>query len=100
MYLVRGELRTAYGIAERLLRRAQSVPDPALLLLAHYALARISHQDLKRAGDQEKSCRDRFLARSERRCEQLCVGRQRFQGCYQGLSRIVSKLLPRRTGSL
>ncbi len=39
MYLVRGELRTAYGIAERLLRRAQSVPDPALLLLAHYALA-------------------------------------------------------------
>jgi hypothetical protein len=48
---------------------------------ANERLARISHQDLKRAGDQEKSCRDRFLARSERRCEQLCVRRQRFQGC-------------------
>ncbi len=58
---------------------SRSLPNGARR--ARSPLARISHQDLKRAGDQEKSCRDRVLARNERRCEQLCVGRQRFQGC-------------------
>jgi class 3 adenylate cyclase/predicted ATPase len=38
MYLVRAELRTAYELAERLLRQAQIVHDPALLLHAHLAL--------------------------------------------------------------
>ena len=33
VYLLRGELRTAYELAEQLLRRAQSAHDPALLLL-------------------------------------------------------------------
>jgi len=38
MYLVRGELRTAYELAERLLRRAQNAHEPALLMNARYAL--------------------------------------------------------------
>ena len=37
-YLVRGESQTAYALGEQLLRAAQSVQDPALLLEAHYAL--------------------------------------------------------------
>jgi class 3 adenylate cyclase/predicted ATPase len=43
MYLLRGELRTAYELAERLLRRAQSAHDPALLLYAHDALGQTSY---------------------------------------------------------
>ena len=35
MYFIRGELRTAYELAEQLLRRAQEAHRPALLLLAH-----------------------------------------------------------------
>jgi predicted ATPase len=35
VYLVRGELRTAYELAERLLWRAQGAHDPALLASAH-----------------------------------------------------------------
>ncbi len=38
MHLVRGELRTAYELAERLLWRAQGAHDPALLMYARYAL--------------------------------------------------------------
>jgi predicted ATPase len=38
VYLLRGELRTAYELAEQLLRRAQSAHDPALSIYAHYAL--------------------------------------------------------------
>ncbi len=38
MHVVRSELRTAHELAERLLRRAQSAGDPALLLYAHDAL--------------------------------------------------------------
>jgi class 3 adenylate cyclase/predicted ATPase len=38
VYLLRGELRTAYELAEQLLRRAQSAHDPALPMYAHYAL--------------------------------------------------------------
>jgi predicted ATPase len=38
MYLVRGELRRAYELAEQLLRRAQSAHDPALHLYARFAL--------------------------------------------------------------
>ena len=38
VYYLRGELRTAYELAEQLLRRAQSAHDPALLLYAHHAL--------------------------------------------------------------
>jgi predicted ATPase len=34
VHLLRGELRTAYELAERLLRRAQSAHDPALLMYA------------------------------------------------------------------
>jgi class 3 adenylate cyclase/predicted ATPase len=37
MYLVRGELRTAYELADRLLQRAQSTHDPALLMYAQMA---------------------------------------------------------------
>ena len=37
-YLVRGESQTAYALGEQLLRAAQSVQAPALLLEAHYAL--------------------------------------------------------------
>jgi predicted ATPase len=36
--LLRAELRTAYELAEQLLRRAQSAHNPALLLYARYAL--------------------------------------------------------------
>ena len=36
VYLVRGELRRAYELAEQLLRRAQSAHDPALLMYAQY----------------------------------------------------------------
>jgi class 3 adenylate cyclase/predicted ATPase len=39
VYHVRGEFRQARKLAERLLERAQSVHDPALLLSARYALA-------------------------------------------------------------
>ena len=38
VYLVRNELRTAYELADRLLRRAQTAQDPALLVFAHMAL--------------------------------------------------------------
>ena len=38
MYLLRGQLRKAYDLAEHLLRLAQSTFDPALLLLAESAL--------------------------------------------------------------
>lgn len=38
VHAYRGESRTAHQLAERLLRRAQSAQDPALLLLAHDAL--------------------------------------------------------------
>ena len=37
-YVVRGELQTARELGEQLLSLAQSVQDPALLLMAHYAL--------------------------------------------------------------
>jgi class 3 adenylate cyclase/predicted ATPase len=36
--LLRAQLRTAYELAEQLLRRAQSEQDPALLMFAHLAL--------------------------------------------------------------
>jgi predicted ATPase/class 3 adenylate cyclase/ribosomal protein L40E len=38
MRLLRGEFRTAYDIAEELMRRAQSVNDPTMLQYAHHAL--------------------------------------------------------------
>jgi predicted ATPase len=38
MHLLRGELQTACELAEQLLRRAQSVPDPTQLMYAHHAL--------------------------------------------------------------
>ncbi len=38
VYLVRGELRTAYELAERLLQRAQRAREPALLMYARYSL--------------------------------------------------------------
>jgi predicted ATPase/class 3 adenylate cyclase len=38
VYFTRGELRTAYELAEQLLRLAQRARDPALLLYAHLAL--------------------------------------------------------------
>jgi class 3 adenylate cyclase/predicted ATPase len=41
MYFVRGELRTAYELAEQLLRRAQSAHDPAQLTHGHAALGNI-----------------------------------------------------------
>ncbi len=41
MYFVRGELRTAYELAEQLLRRAQSARDPAQLTHGHAALGNI-----------------------------------------------------------
>ena len=43
MYLLRGESRRAYELAERLLRQAQSVRDPALLLYARRALGITSY---------------------------------------------------------
>ena len=43
MYLVRGELRRAYELAEQLLRRAQGTDDPALLLYALMALGMTSY---------------------------------------------------------
>jgi predicted ATPase len=42
MYFVRGELRTAYKLAERLLRRAQGTHDPALPVYAQAALGQTS----------------------------------------------------------
>ena len=42
VHLLRAELRTAYELAEQLLRRAQSAHDPALLLYARYALGVVS----------------------------------------------------------
>ena len=44
IYFLRGELRTAYELAEQLLRRVQSVHDPALLMYAHVALGDASYQ--------------------------------------------------------
>jgi tetratricopeptide (TPR) repeat protein len=44
MYYLRDEQRTAYQIAERLLRRAQRTQDPALLMFAHLALGDSSYQ--------------------------------------------------------
>src|SRR5258708_16631054 len=44
-HLLRGELRTAYELAERLLRLAQSAPDTVLLVYARSALGNNSfHQ--------------------------------------------------------
>jgi predicted ATPase len=42
VHLLRGEIRTAYELAERLLRLAQSAHDPALLLYARHALGNTS----------------------------------------------------------
>ncbi len=42
VYLLRGELRTAYELAEQLQRRAQSAHDPARLLYAQLALGETS----------------------------------------------------------
>jgi predicted ATPase/class 3 adenylate cyclase len=42
VYLIRAELGAAHELAEQLLRRAQSARDPALLLLARYALGNTS----------------------------------------------------------
>ncbi len=42
VHFTRGELRTAYELAEQLLRRAQKPRDPALLLYAHLALGQTS----------------------------------------------------------
>jgi predicted ATPase len=44
LHFVRGELRTAYELAEQLLRRAQRACDPALLLYAHLALGQTSYR--------------------------------------------------------
>lgn len=38
VYLIQGDLRMAYELAEQLLRRAQDAQDPALLPYAHFAL--------------------------------------------------------------
>ena len=43
MHFVRGELRTAYELAEELLRRAQGTDDPTLLVYAHLALEATSY---------------------------------------------------------
>jgi predicted ATPase len=43
MYLIRGELRRAYELAEQLLRRAQSAHDPALLTYAQIARGTTSY---------------------------------------------------------
>jgi predicted ATPase len=43
MYLLRGELRRAYELAEQLLRRARSERDPALLIYAQMARAATSY---------------------------------------------------------
>jgi predicted ATPase len=42
VHWVRGEFRVAYELAEQLLRRAQSVHDPMLLVYAHLALGETS----------------------------------------------------------
>jgi predicted ATPase len=42
VYLIRAELGAAHELAEQLLRRAQSARDPALLLLARFALGNTS----------------------------------------------------------
>ena len=42
MRWLRGEFRTAYEVANDLMRRAQIVSDPALLLYAHHALGQVS----------------------------------------------------------
>jgi len=54
VYFLRDEIRSAYGLAEQLLSRAQRVHDPALLLLAYEALGHASHQkgELLRAREQ------------------------------------------------
>jgi predicted ATPase len=44
MYYLRDEQRTAYQLAEQLLRRAQGTHDPALLMFAHLALGDSSYQ--------------------------------------------------------
>jgi predicted ATPase len=44
MYYLRDELRTAYELAEQLMRRAQTALDPALLMYAHVALGDVSCQ--------------------------------------------------------
>jgi len=38
VFLLRGELRTAYALAEQVMRLAQGAHDPALLIMAHTAL--------------------------------------------------------------
>jgi predicted ATPase len=43
MYYLRGELRTAYELAEQLLRRAESAHDPTLLMYAHVAVGDASN---------------------------------------------------------
>jgi predicted ATPase len=40
-YLLRGQTQTAYQLGEQLLRLAQSRPDQALLMLAHYQLGNV-----------------------------------------------------------
>jgi class 3 adenylate cyclase/predicted ATPase len=42
VHLLRAELRTAYELADQLLRRPQSAPDPALLLYVQFALGAAS----------------------------------------------------------
>ena len=42
LHLLRGELRTAYELAERLLQRTRRARDPTLLLCARYALGNTS----------------------------------------------------------
>jgi predicted ATPase len=39
--LLRGEFRTAYEVADELMRRAQAANDPAVLLYAHHALGQV-----------------------------------------------------------
>jgi len=43
VYYLRGELRAAYELAQRLLSRAQGMHDPALLVFAHLALGDTSY---------------------------------------------------------
>jgi predicted ATPase len=43
-HFVRGEMRPAYDLAERLLQRAQNADDPALLMFAHKALGLTTYQ--------------------------------------------------------
>jgi predicted ATPase len=42
LYLLRAELRTAHELAERMMGRAKSAQDPALLVIAHVALGQVS----------------------------------------------------------